>query len=891
MSLKAGTKLGHFEIQSALGAGGMGEVYRAIDTRLNRTVAVKVLPSHLSANTDLKQRFEREARAVSSLNHPHICTLHDIGHQNGIDYLVMEFLEGETLAEKLTKGALPIEQTVRYGIQIADALHNAHKQGIVHRDLKPGNIMLTKSGAKLLDFGLAKFEAAAQLKSDSLSELATEERELTAEGTIMGTFQYMSPEQLEEGRADTRTDIFALGAVLYEMATGKKAFIGKSRASLITAIMSAEPHPISSIQPLTPRALERLIKICLAKDPDLRWQTAHDVMLELQGILESISQPEASATAMVSHRSFQKLPWVLTALGALAAAAFAVAYFSKSLPQHQKSAIQLSIHPPDPSAFFTGTGPVAISPDGKYVAFNNNADGRRTLWLRPLKEPEARQLPGTEHSTNPFWSPDSRYIAFFARGKLMKISISGGRPQVLCDASRNRGGFWGNSNIIIFADQPNGPLYQVPADGGKPKQVTELDQSAGELTHRFPVFLPDGRHFLYLIRFTKKNQGIYSGSLDSSEKRFVLDSGSRVSYAPPGYLLYLKDFAMLAQSFDPQSLRIQGEAFPIAKRGRMSATGQSAISVSDNGVIAYWPGQLSDVEFLWYGRNGVQQGQVGELENSVDSRFHRLSPDGTQVAWLRGDPDALTPDVWVTDISRNVSTRLTYRPEFDETPVWSPDGKSVVYCRATLTNTPNILLMSSTGAGEEQVLLKESLYLSDWSSDGKFIAGYRYGKRNDIWVMNFLEKKISPYLQTEFDEFQASFSPDGGWIAYTSDESGDYEVYVQSFPVSGKKWRISADGGAQPRWRRDGKELFYLSLDRKVVAVEVNGNAGNFVAGVPRVLFKAPITASTFYPYGSDYDVTADGQRFLVSSSTATAQSSPPINVILNWTDLIRTPR
>jgi eukaryotic-like serine/threonine-protein kinase len=885
MGLASGTRFGPYEIVIQVGAGGMGEVYRAKDTRLNRTVAIKILPPHLSSSPDLRQRFEREARAVSSLSHAHICTLHDIGNQDGAFYLVMEFLEGENLADRLSKGPLPLEQTLRYGMQIADALEKAHKQGIVHRDLKPGNIMLTKSGAKLLDFGLAKF--AAEQTQPALSEVATEGN-LTAEGTILGTIQYMAPEQLEGSDADARTDIFAFGAVLYEMATGRKAFTGKSRASLITAIMSAEPQSVSTIQPMTPRSFDRLVKICLAKDPDARWQTAHDVMLELQGISESISQHEALPVLSPRPKKRQWAAWLVAGICALGMTTFAVAYWMRGKSDHQNGVIQLSVVPPNENGFFSGSGPVVVSPDGNYIAFSNNYDGKRTLWVRPLNEPEAHLLVGTEYAIQPFWSPDSRSLAFFSAGRLMRTDISGGRPQVVCQVQSNRGGSWGTSGVIIFGDKST--IYQVPESGGTPKPVTRLNQSLGEVSQRFPFFLPDGRRFLFLSRITTKNQAIYAGSLDSNKTEFVMTSGSKAVYAPPGYLLSVKDGLIMAQAVDPRSLKLKGESFPISEMAKLvisGTTGQVAISASNNGVLAYWSGNVADVRLTWFNRKGQELGTLGETWTAVESRSLRISPDGTQVAWLRPDPDLLTSDIWVTDIARNISSRLTSDPRNDEGTLWSPDGKNIAFNRdITLGDAGGIFLVPSSGVGAEQFMFKGGYFLTDWTLDGKLILAYKLGKRNDLWILpTFGDRNPYPFLQTEFDEFQGTFSPDGRWIAYTSNESGNYEVYVQPFPASGKKWRISTSGGGQPRWRRDGKELFYLSLDRKLVAVEVKENAAQFEAGSSQTLFNAPIS-SPYFPFAMDYDISLDGQRFLVSASVE--QYQPPISVILNWPKLVQ---
>ncbi|MCI0604208.1 protein kinase [bacterium] len=878
MPLAAGTKLGPYEITAPIGAGGMGEVYRAKDMRLDRIVAIKVLPAHLSSNPDLRQRFEREARTISSLNHPNICTLHDIGHQNGIDYLVMEFIEGETLASRLRNGALPPIAALNYSIQIANALDKAHRQGIVHRDLKPGNIILTKSGMKLLDFGLAKYTAPA---TESVSMMETGQP-LTREGTVLGTFQYMAPEQLEGAEADARTDIFAFGAVVYEMTTGKKAFEGKTQASLIAAILKEEPKPISHIQPMTPPLLERFVKTCLAKDPEDRWQTAHDAMLELQGILESLSRPEAYSSIAQPKQS--KLGWMVGIVGAVLAIVFAALYFIRPSVEQQR-VLRFEIVPPDEKAWYTGSGPLTVSPDGKHMAFLNNADGRRTLWVRSFDSTEARQLPGTEYTSAPFWSPDSRYLGFFSKGKLMKIDISGGRPQIICDAETNRGGSWGSSGIIIFAQRANGPLFQVPASGGEFKPATKLDGAKGEISHRFPTFMPDGRRFLYLVRGSTQSQAIYTGSLDSNEKKLLLNSTSRVHYAPPGYLLYGREGELLVQAIDSKTLELEGAPILVTKNVFHSPTGQSVISASNNGILAYWSGNISAFQLSWFDRSGNNIGTLSEGGGTSDARYHRLSADGTQLVWLRPDPDLASPDIWVTDTARNISTRLTSR-HYDENPAWSPDGKTILFNRDLGDNQYEIYSISATGVGGEKILLKNGVQINDWSMDGKWLIGQRKGKRSDLWIVPMSGSgQPYPFLASEFYEFQASFSPDARWIAYASDESGHYEVYIQPFPASGKKWRISNSGGAQPRWRRDGKELFYFSGDRKVMAVDIKTDDGNLEAGVPKELFQ-PLILSPFYPLGMDYDVTADGLRFIISS--AVQRTTPPVNIIFNWTALLR---
>src|SRR5438132_949235 len=533
MTLSAGTKLGRYEILAPVGAGGMGEVYRARDSRLERTVAIKVLPQDLSSPAELRERFEREARTISQISHPHICALYDVNREGETEYLVMEFLDGGTLAARLTKGALPLEQALRYGIEIADALDMARRQGIVHRDLKPGNVMLTKSGVKLLDFGLAKaLEPEGPVESFTSVPTAGD---VTREGTILGTFPYMAPEQLEGRKADPRTDIFALGATLYEMVTGKKAFEGPSRASVISAILRDEPKSISQVQPMTPPELDRVVKTCLAKDPDDRWQTAHDVKLQLEWIAEGGSAVGLPAPVVARRRSRERLAWAAAAAATLAALALALLLLAR--PRQALRMVQSSVLPPEKSAFVFDEGPMALSPDGRRLAFiAPTAEGKNLLWVRPLNGMAAQPLAGTDGPSYPFWSPDSRFLGFFAGGKLKKIDASGGPPQVLCDAQTGRGGTWNREGVILFSPSMRDALQRVSSEGGTPAPATELDASKRDYSHRFPVFLPDGRHFLYLIQAVQTGQGegqeVCVGSLESKERRSLLRVSSNAVFAP-----------------------------------------------------------------------------------------------------------------------------------------------------------------------------------------------------------------------------------------------------------------------------------------------------------------------------------------------------------------------
>src|ERR1700680_4271998 len=561
MALAPGTRLGPYEIAAPLGAGGMGEVYRARDTRLERTVAIKILSSHLSDDATLRQRFEREAKAISSLNHPHICVLHDVGHQGDTDFLVMEYLEGETLAARLEKGPLPLDQVLRYAIEIADALDRAHRQGVVHRDLKPGNIMLTKSGAKLLDFGLAK-ATVPLAEGATLAAAATRTTPVTQQGTIVGTFQYMSPEQVEGNQLDGRSDIFSFGAVLYEMLTGKRAFEGKSQLGVASAILEKEPPPLSSVMPMTPPALDRVVRTCLAKNPDERFQSAHDLKLQLEWIREAGSQAGVPALTQTRRSGRPTIATLLLSVGfVLLLAAFAALYFFHRVPS-QADLMRLTIAGPDKTLMGYS---LAISPDGKSVVFEASSEGKDSLWIRPLDSLKAHALNGTEEGTLPFWSPDSRAIGFFAEGKLKKIEVSSGAVQVLCSAADARGGTWNPGGTILFSPDSVSPLFQVSADGGSATQVTKNDSSLGEISHRWPVFLPDSRHFLFFTRTTgKESEPVYVGSLDGPERKRLLESSSGVAYAPPGYLLFVRGRTLFAQPFDAGKMQLAGDPMPLA---------------------------------------------------------------------------------------------------------------------------------------------------------------------------------------------------------------------------------------------------------------------------------------------------------------------------------------
>jgi tRNA A-37 threonylcarbamoyl transferase component Bud32 len=887
MALSAGTRLGPNEILASVGAGGMGEVYRAKDTRLDRTVAVKVLPAHLSRSEEVRQRFEREARTISSLSHPHICALYDVGNQDGTEYLVMEFLEGETLTDRLGRGPLPADQVLRYGIEIAGALDKAHKQGIVHRDLKPGNVMLTKSGVKLVDFGLAKLAAVSPANS-SVSILQTQVgTNLTQEGTILGTFQYMAPEQLEGKEADARSDIFAFGAVLYEMATGQKAFAGKSQASLIASILSAEPPPISTVSPMTPPALDRVVKTCLAKDPDDRWQTAHDVMLQLKWIAEGGSQAGTPAPVVARRKSRERLAWIVAAVFAAAAIALAVAGFAR--PRAALRPVRSTLLPPEKRTYhFIGdaAGPPAVSPDGLQLAFTaKDSSGKSQLWIRALESAAPRALAGTEDAAHPFWSPDGRFLGFFAGGKLKRIEASGGPALILCDAPDARGGTWSKDGVILFEPRFRDPLFRIPANGGKETPATKFDESRRETTHRFPVFLPDGRHFLYLagshtVGAESELHAIYIGDLGGKPPTFLVNARSKPLYAA-GHLLFVRQKTLMAQPFDAGSGKLSGEAFPVVENVQEDPGYFTAVfSVSQNGTLAYqeWGATIDQYQMTWYDRGGKKLEGVGPRGEVWGAR---LSHDNRRVAYSIGDPG----DVWSEDFSRHVSTRLTFNPADDSIPVWSPDDTRL-YFLSQRSGGGDLYQKPASGTGGDEMLLSSAVakQADSVSPDGRFLLFQAQNPKTkwDLELLSLPDRKISPFLQTEFAENQGDFSPDGRWIAYASDESGRFEVYVQPFPGPGGKWQISNAGGSAPAWRRDGKEIFYLAPDRKLMAVAVRTGAA-FESEAPAPLFETRVRIDA----NRHYDVSADGQRFLMTTPLEDG-ISPPITLVQNWTALLR---
>jgi len=893
MPLPSGTKLGPYEITGAVGAGGMGEVYRAHDTRLGRDVAIKVLPENFAKDAILKERFEREARTISSLNHPNICTLHDVGHQNGTDFLVMELLEGESLAERLARGALPLAETLRIGVEMADALDRAHRQGIVHRDLKPGNIVLTKAGAKLLDFGLAKPQALAA--ASGFGRTATHvspTSPVTREGTVIGTFQYMSPEQVEGREADARSDIFALGAVLYEMATGKRAFEGKSQISIASAILEKEPEPISRVQPMTPPALEHVVKTCLAKDPEERFQRAHDIKLQLKWIAEGGSQAGAAAPVGARRRRREWLAWGAVAILGAAAVLTGVDYLRRTRQAESGAVKRFVVSLPVSNVPLAGnTNSLAVSPDGQYFVYGaSRASGGWGLYLHSMSELDAVLLPGSEDALNPFFSPDGKWVAFFASGKLKKVAVTGGAAMTICDAPQGRGASWGPDEAIVFGAPGTSGLWRVSAKGGKPEELTRLDRGQNEISHRWPEFLPGGKEILFAIQGSSPDWDtarIAVLSLKTGKWRTLIEGGSNPHYSPSGHIVFARSGTLVAVPFDLDKLEVTGSPTPVVEDVFMSrVSGNAEAAISSEGTLVYMAGRGLDRprELMWVDREG-QSKSLGMAPGAYEQP--NLSPDGKKVALHIQPP---SDDIWEYDLGRGTLTRLTFQPGEDETPVWSPDGKHIAYS-ANISNEPRaILWKNADGSGKEEVLAATGfhIHVGSFSPDGRLLAytNYESDTRADLWLLPLTgDRKPRPFLQTQFNERDPKISPDGRWLAYTSDETGRDEVYVQALDGAGGKFQVSSRGGFGALWARNGRELFYRD-ENKVMAVAVTTQPG-FTAASTRLLFEGNYE---IHPRREGiWDVSADGQRFLMARAVGQESQAVQLRVVLNFFSEIRS--
>ena len=849
----------------------MGEVYKARDTRLERSVAIKVLPSDLAADPEFRERFDREARAISQLTHPNICTLYDVGDHEGTAYLVMELLDGQTLEARLAKGQLPIAEALSIAIQIGEALTAAHRAGLVHRDSKPGNVMLTKSGAKLLDFGLAKASGAVQTTS-GLSMALTTPPAMTAQGTIVGTFQYMAPEQIEGHEADARTDIFAFGCVLYEMFAGKKTFDGKSHASLIGAIMHSDPPALTSVMapsPLATASLDRVVRKCLAKDPDARWQSARDLVDELKWIVGpgAAALPDVSS-AVPSSRG----PWALAAVAVvatLAAIALGVALLgARKAPERQAASARFAITMPDGWNMSSATAPAigaALSPDGKYFVITGTVRNETPgLWLRPIDAVEVRRIPHTDFATMPFWSPDSQSLGFYdtATRQLKRTNANGDTTSVICEATNPQGADWNRDGVVVFAVASG--IMKVEASGGTPVLVAR--RSAGQPGYFAPQFLNDGKHFTYVVFAT----AIYISGLDGKDQRVVANATPQPMAIVGDDALFLRGTTLVSQRLDLPTYALVGEPSSVL-------SGVAVFSATPT-ALAYAPPRQAADELVWLDRAGQRIGVLGDRGDYSNVEF---SPDGSRLAVAIMDPRLRTRDIWIADVARGIRQRFTFTAAEERTAVWSHDGSHLVYNVRGKNGALDFFQKAADGSGVEEPVLVDGLSKDPlgWSPDGRYLLFRVTGgsTENDLMALPASgDRRPIPISTTPFDEQDGRVSPDGGWVAYSTDESGQLEVYVAKFPSGGGKARISAAGGTHPRWRRDGKELFYVSVDGKLVSVDVSATASEVRVGETRTLFTihAPRQA------GYNYDVARDGQRFLVINDVSV---TPQAIIVTNW--------
>jgi eukaryotic-like serine/threonine-protein kinase len=881
--LTRGMRLGVFDVESFVGAGGMGEVYRARDTRLDRDVAIKVLSPEAATDPRARARFAYEARAIARLSHPRICAIHEMSHHDGIDFLVMEYLDGETLAARLRRGPLPLTEAVRTAVEIGEALAAAHARGIVHRDLKPGNVILTKSGAKLLDFGLARLRAAPAGAGSSTSADASAGTQ-TMPGLIMGTLPYMAPEQLEAREVDARADIFAFGAVLYEVIAGRKTFEGTSRASLISAILSSDPPALSVLQPLTPPALDRVIRTCLAKDRDHRWTSIHDVLLQLDWIAQGGSAM-ALPGGVIGNRRRERLAWTVAAMTALTAAVLWGWTVRRRTPDMGTQVF--SALAPSGASLATGEAP-AISPDGRRLVFvGHDASGKQVLYKRAFDvAASAEPVANTDGASLPFWSPNSQSVGFFAQGRLKRVDLETSQIQTLADAGATRGGTWNQDDVILFVPRAGTGVYRVSAAGGQPTSV-KIDTAVTW----FPSFLPDGRHFLFFspAPTEPENAGVFVASLDSSAAKRLVTARSRAVYATPGYLLFWREGALLAQAFDANRLEVRGNPVSVANDvGLNSVTNQGLFSVSNSGTLVFFAGAVGQSELVWVDRAGRRIGEAGPrgIFNSLS-----LSSDATSVVYDQAEPRNRTLGLWQLDFARGVPSRLTFHPSHDMFPLWSPDGTRIVFS-SLREPPPQLYELNANGAGNEKLLLKTNFpkNASGWSSDGRLLFYDTVDPQTggDIWVLPLVGKpEPHPVVRTSADEHYGTPSPDGRWLAYISNESGAYEVYVEAFPATGFKRQISTLGGFEPHWRRDGKELFYRAPNQALMAVEVRSKPTTLEFSPPKALFTTRIQWMEIQATARHYAAAPDGQRFLIISATDEAQSSP-ITVMLNWTAALK---
>jgi eukaryotic-like serine/threonine-protein kinase len=884
VALAAAMRLGPYEIVAPVGAGGMGEVYRARDTRLGRMVAIKVIGSSHPDQPEMRRRFEEEARLAAQLDHPRIGAVYDVGHEGGIDYFVMEFIEGRRLSDRIADARLPFTEMIGYAIEIASGLAYAHRRGVEHRDLKPGNVLLTPSGIKIIDFGLGRLRRADRRPSDRTAAMKTSPRLATDPLSVPGTAGYMPPERLQGLPADHRSDIFAFGALLYEMAAGRRAFDAATPADLVAAILTADPPPLAGPEPAL-SDVDWVIRRCLKKLPDERWQSMADVEAVLKRIASAHLTPPKDDRRRPALRASRIVPVAIGVALALAGVAFLTRRMSAPTEDGPLRAVALTVTPP-PGAEFTPTESsvqapqLTVSPDGRYLAFvASGADGVSQIWLRPLDSALVRPIPGTAHATYPFWSASSRSIGFFTTdGLLKRVDIDGGPARTLAAAPNGRGGTWSADDVILFSPGTSDAIHRVRADGGVVRQ-TVLAAARRETSHRWPQFLPDGHHFIYFARSVDDNLStICLGSLDAPGAAVVIQTGFGAVFAPPGHLLYVSDGALLATDFDVAQGRVTGEPVPVIDRVATSSSFYGAFSASNDGVLA-WATPASMGELVWTGRDGRRLDNAAGPGGYVD---FALSPDSRYLAVAEVEPHSDRSDLRLIDLLRGANLRLTTSPATDASPVWSPDSARIIF-RSNRDRRHDLYIRPATG-GEDQLFLQTDAakYPTDWSPDGAFVVYHTNDARTkqDIWAAPLdRPEQARPLVRTEFDEMQGQISPSGRWLAYTSNQSSRLEVYVQPLQPDGRKWQISTGGGSDPKWRADEKELFYVARDGRLMSVELPANG--FVPGNPRPLFPVSDVA-LIAPFLSAYDVHRDGQRFVVRVPSENLQTHP-LNVLVHW--------
>jgi serine/threonine protein kinase/Tol biopolymer transport system component len=865
--MNPGYSIAHYRITAKLGEGGMGEVWRATDTKLNRDVAIKILPEAFAQDPDRMVRFEREAQVLASLNHPNIAAIYGVEERA----LVMELVEGATLAERMAQGSIPPDETLPIVHGLIDALEYAHDRNVIHRDLKPANIKITREGkVKVLDFGLAK-AVTPELAAGNPASSSTLTMRATMAGTIMGTAAYMSPEQARGHNVDRRADIWAFGVIIYEMLTGRTLFEAPTVSDTLAAVLTRDPD----VHAVPPR-FRRMLRLCLARDVRLRLShiSAARVLIE-----------EEPAPATVPRRAW--LPWTAVALLTCLSLALGAAWFFRSA--QQTPVVKFSLPPPARGSF--ASDPPVLSPDGRGLLFTATVNGTKQLWVRALDEAEPRLLAGTDDASLPFWAPDSRFAGFFALGKLKKIDVAGGPPQTICEAGAPRGASWSRNNVILFTPNASAPLIRVPAAGGSPSPAADLDTKDGEVSHRQPWFLPDGRHYLFLIRNTDPEKtGVYVGDLESKQRHRVLSGLTNAIYVPPGFLLFVREGILMAQPFDAGRFQTTGDAVPVADRVEFDLYYSLGLfSASQTGMLAYFTG-AAERQLTWLDRAGKPLGTVGQPGSTFTAT---ISPDGGTIAYDRLDPKTGSYYIWLHDVAYTTDTRISSSGVY---PIWSPDGSHILFTSGRFTTGLRSYQKPATVTGEEEPLLDTAvpMYVQDWSRDGRYMVFTAFdGKTGtDIWGLSVPAgsaaysdpgRKPFPFLQTVFREESPRLSPDGRWLAYTSDQSNTMQIYVDSFPDKRGAVQMSTSGGTLPLWSRDGNELFYRAADGMWMGVDVKGGA-KFEHGLPKPLFPVPdiMPRSPATRGASRFDISRDGKRFLIPQPMAQSENQR-LTVVTNW--------